>query len=136
MYLYSKVRLRSSQRAYHLDTRMNYVNGCTNPFYFLNLWIFRPRVAVSSKHHVSLSWSLGVLVSKSYSHIMMQVECTWVGHACKNYLHLIDQTNGNPMELKKQIDLLGGPTILNFRWDVYLRIVFYTSSCANFSEFQ
>lgn len=88
----------------------------------LSLFSMRQRAELDLKDadiYLGYTYQIGIMMDDDPNedgHYGRQVECTWVGHACKNYLHLIDQTNGNPMELKKQIDLLGGPTILNFRF--------------------
>merc|ERR1712107_872434 len=44
-----------------------------------------------------------------------QVECTWVGHAFRGYLDVVEEQNGNPMKIKEVLDRERGPTILNFR---------------------
>jgi len=44
------------------------------------------------------------------------VECTWVGHAYKDYVDLVLENNSNPMRIKDVLEENGGPTILNFRF--------------------
>jgi len=45
-----------------------------------------------------------------------QVECTWVGHAFKDYERVVEENNGNPMRIKDELAKHMGPTILNFRF--------------------
>lgn len=88
----------------------------------LSLFSMRQRAQLDLKDTdiiLGYTYQIGIMMDddpNENGHYGRQVECTWVGQACRNYLHLIEQTNGNPMELRKQIDLLGGPTILNFRF--------------------
>eukprot|EP00088_Acartia_fossae_P038484 TRINITY_DN3991_c0_g1_i18.p1 TRINITY_DN3991_c0_g1~~TRINITY_DN3991_c0_g1_i18.p1 ORF type:complete len:243 (-),score=20.67 TRINITY_DN3991_c0_g1_i18:753-1481(-) len=45
-----------------------------------------------------------------------QVECTWVAQAFKDFLSLVDECGGNPMDVKRAMDAQGGLTVLNFRF--------------------
>jgi len=88
----------------------------------LSLFSRKQRAELDFKENdifLSYTYQIGIMMDDDPNedgHYGRQVECTWVGHACKNYLDLIDQTNANPIQLKEHIDSLGGPTVLNFRF--------------------
>eukprot|EP00090_Calanus_glacialis_P003549 TRINITY_DN12615_c0_g1_i1.p1 TRINITY_DN12615_c0_g1~~TRINITY_DN12615_c0_g1_i1.p1 ORF type:complete len:229 (+),score=49.40 TRINITY_DN12615_c0_g1_i1:35-721(+) len=74
---------------------------------------------VPSDIYFSFVYQIGILMedhpteeNKSIRH----VEITWVGQQFPNYQEVIEQCGNNPMEVKKFMDLHGGPQILNYRF--------------------
>lgn len=64
-------------------------------------------------------YQIGILMDDEpdqEGHYGRSVECTWVGHAYKNYVDLVTENNSNPMRIKEVLEENGGQTILNFRF--------------------
>jgi len=69
--------------------------------------------------YFSFPYQIGIMMDDepdSNGNYGRQVECTWVAHAFKNYVEILEDFNGNPMKVKEHMDEVGGPTILNFRF--------------------